>query len=235
MKLFQNDVIAEFRVRPNRFIIHALIDGEVVICHCPNTGRMKELLFPGVKLILEKSTNPNRKTAYSVVAVYKENLIVPITSARANDVAGKLIIPRLFNKPEIRSEVTYGKSRFDFLVEDGGEKTFIEVKSCTLFNGLEAIFPDAPTTRGVKHLNELELAIAEGYKAMVILVVFNPNSTSFSPNNITDPTFATTLKRVAQVVKIVPFKVGVNSEGFVTIPELEPILPIIYKDIESDK
>ncbi len=228
MKIFQNDSDAIFIERPNRFIIHANLDGEEVICHCPNTGRMGELLFPGVKLILEKSKNPKRKTAYSVVAVYKNNLVIPITSARANSVAKEIIIPKLFNNPDIRSEVTYKKSRFDFLVDQNEQKTFIEVKSCTLFEGNEAIFPDAPTTRGVKHLNELLDSLDNGYSAMVILVIFNPNSVSFSPNSITDPLFAKTLKEVDGRVKIIPYKVSVNSLGDVSVID-NPILPIIYK------
>ncbi len=229
MKLFQNDFKAKFVNRPNRFIIFADLDGEEVKCHCPNTGRMGELLFPGVKLILEKSKNPARKTKYSVVAVYKGELIVPITSVRANDVAEKIIIPLLFNNPEVRREVTFSKSRFDFLVKDGEKKCFIEVKSCTLFMGDEAIFPDAPTTRGVKHLNELSLAVDEGYEGMVILVVFNPFSKSFSPNHITDPIFADTLNHIKDKIKIIPFKVGVKENGDLYLPESDPILEVVYK------
>ncbi len=227
MKLFKNDLEALFVNRPNRFIIYADIDGLEVKCHCPNTGRMGELLLPGVKLILERSTNPNRKTKFSVVAVYKGELIVPITSVRANSVAKELIIPKLFNNPEIKSEVTFGKSRFDFLVLDGSVETFIEVKSCTLFDGERAIFPDAPTTRGTKHLNELKIARDNGYRGMVILVVFNPDSKSFSPNTVTDPLFSKTLESISEVVDIIPYKVGVDSLGHV-IESVDSILPIIY-------
>lgn len=230
MNIFKNDYTAIFIRRPNRFIIHANLEGKEVICHCPNTGRMGELLFQGVSLILERSTNPKRKTLYSVVAVYKGDLVVPITSARANNVAKELIIPKLFKNPEIRSEVTYKKSRFDFLVDDGNKKKiFIEVKSCTLFEGDEAIFPDAPTLRGVKHLKELLDALEHGYSAMVILVVFNPHSVSFSPNHITDPLFSKTLKEIDGKVKIIPYKVTVNSLGEVSLLSENSILPIIYK------
>jgi len=229
MKIFINDTEAIFLKRPNRFIIHANIDGIEVICHCPNTGRMGELLLPGVKIILEKSHNPGRKTAYSVVAVYKGSLIVPIASVRANRVAAEIIIPSLFDNPIIRSEVTYGESRFDFLVEEEDGKTFIEVKSCTLFDGDRAIFPDAPTTRGLKHINGLDFATTKGYKAMVIFVVFNPHATTFSPNYITDPKFAQSLEFVSSRVKIIPFKVGVEEDGNVVVPNESRILPVVYK------
>lgn len=227
MKIFQRDYSATFLERPNRFIIKADLDGEVVTCHCPNTGRMGELLLPSVRLILEKSKNPKRKTPYTVVAVYKEELIVPITSARANDVTKELIIPKLFSGTEVRSEVTYGDSRFDFMLTKDEEKTFIEVKSCTLFDGDDAIFPDAPTTRGVKHMKELLEATKEGYKAAVILVVFNPDSKRFYPNHITDPNFAKTMKEISSRVKIFPYKVSVDEEGSVSIPE-SPLLPLEF-------
>lgn len=227
MNIFCSDKEAIFIKRPNRFIIHASLEGEEIICHCPNTGRMGELLYSGVKLILEKSKNKKRKTPYSVVGVYKGDLVVPITSVRANSVAREIIIPKLFKKPEIKSEVTFGKSRFDFLVESNNESTFIEVKSCTLFTGDKAIFPDAPTLRGTKHLKELEEAVKQGYKGMVIFVVFNPKSKSFSPNKITDPIFSETLKNLHSKIKIVPFKVGVNSTGEVSLVK-DSLLPIVF-------
>lgn len=227
MRLFRNDIEARFIKRPNRFIIYAKIDTKEVKCHCPNTGRMGELLLPDVKLILEQSINPNRKTKYSVVAVYKGELIVPITSVRANRVAKEVIIPKLFDSPEIKSEVLFGKSRFDFLVKDKGYETFIEVKSCTLFEGDRAIFPDAPTLRGTKHLNELMIAKDKGYRGMVILVVFNPESRIFSPNSITDPLFSSTLESVSGEIDIVPYKVGISNRGKI-IECRDSILPIKY-------
>ena len=229
LKLFNKSGIAIFLDRPNRFIIIADLDGEKITCHCANTGRMGELLHKGVKLIIEKSDNPKRKTAYTVVAVFKGDLIVPITSVRANNVVKELIIPYLFNKPDIKSEVTYNKSRLDFLVKDNDDLTFIEVKSCTLFQGDLAIFPDAPTVRGVKHLNELEVSVNDGYKGMVILVVFNPGAKKFSPNSITDPIFTETFKRVSEVIRIVPFRISLDENGLTTIPDGDPILPIIYQ------
>lgn len=235
MFIFKNDGIGVFVERPNRFIILAEYKNDIVICHCPNTGRMGELLIPGVKLILEKSTNPNRKTNFSVVAVYKGELVIPITSVRANNVAEKVIIPRLYKNPRIKSEITFGKSRFDFLVEDSNVFTYIEVKSCTLFMGDSALFPDAPTTRGVKHLNELVDAVDQGFSATVILVVFNPDSLIFSPNNITDPLFSSTLYKASKKVKIIPFKVGVNEHGEIFLPKCDPILPVLFKGDYVDK
>lgn len=216
MKIFRADHEAIFIKRPNRFIIHAELNGCEVICHCPNTGRMGELLIPGVKLILEKSDNPHRKTPYSAVAVYKGDLIVPITSARANSIAKELILPNIFPSSEIKSEVTYGKSRFDFLVTDSrGEHTYVEVKSCTLFIGDDAIFPDAPTSRGTKHLLELKEVVNDGDRGLVLFVIFNPESKQFYPNSKTDPKFSETLKSIDRLVDIVPFKVSVTKDGSV--------------------
>lgn len=227
LKIFKNDFIGIFKKRPNRFIIIAELNKKEVTCHCPNTGRMGELLLPGVKLILEESQNPERKTKYSVVAVYKGDLVVPITSARANDVAEKVIIPELFNYEHLKREYTYGNSRFDFYLTDSVSKTFIEVKSCTLFNGEVAMFPDAPTTRGVKHMKELFEATKEGYSGVVLLVVFSPNVSEFSPNSVTDPKFASTMKSISDKVQIIPYKIMVNSQGEVLKVE-NPILPIKY-------
>lgn len=227
MKIFRADYEAIFLKRPNRFIIHAELEGSEVVCHCPNTGRMGELLIPGVKLILEKSDNPNRKTPYSAVAVYKGDLIVPITSARANGVAKELILPKLYSHCEVRSEVTFGKSRFDFLLTDPqGERTYVEVKSCTLFVGDDAVFPDAPTSRGTKHLLELKEATEVGSKGLVLFVIFNPGATVFYPNSGTDPKFSETLKRVSEVVDILPYRVGVDKSGEV---ELFGEIPIYFK------
>jgi sugar fermentation stimulation protein A len=178
---------------------------------------MGELLVPGARIILEEGTNKNRKTRYSAIAVYKGDLIVPIVSVRANMVASELIIPKLFGDCSIRAEYTFGKSRFDFLVEKNGEKTLIEVKSCTLFLDDVAKFPDAPTTRGTKHIKELYTAAQMGYKAMVIFVVFNPEASVFTPNKETDPMFSKTLLEVSKSVKIIPYRVGVSPNGDVEL------------------
>lgn len=235
MRIFSGDAVAEFIERPNRFIIIADLEGRRIVCHCPNTGRMKELLYPGVKIIVEKSKNPERKTEFTAVAVYKGDLVVPITSARANDVAEKLIIPYLYKDAEIKREVTYKKSRFDFLVKRGDTSTFIEVKSCTLFLDKRAVFPDAPTSRGLKHLIELEDALNHGYSGGVILVVFNWMAESFSPNSVTDPAFAVKMEELADKIDIIPFKVGVKSSGEVYIPHGNPLLPLIFGDNPYEK
>ncbi len=233
MKLFDNDIEGIFVERPNRFIIYCKIEQEVVKCHCPNTGRMKELLIPGVKLILEKSKNSSRKTLFTVVAVYKGELVVPITSVRANDIARDIVIPKLFPDSSIKSEVTYNSSRFDFFVESSNNKTFIEVKSCTYFIDDMAIFPDAPTSRGLKHIKELSLAVREGFDGVVLLIVFNPNSKKFVPNYKTDAEFAETLKSLSPIIKIIPYKIGINSRG--ELQELtNAVIPVDFNGVIND-
>ncbi|MBN2617397.1 MAG: DNA/RNA nuclease SfsA [Spirochaetales bacterium] len=228
MVIFNPDFKSKFIARPNRFIIIAEHNGAEVICHCPNTGRMKELLYPGADIILEKSRNPDRKTLFTVVAVYKGELIVPITSVRANWVAKELVIPYLYPNSAITQEFTYRNSRFDFKIEDHGSPRFIEVKSCTLFEKNHAMFPDAPTTRGLKHMEELRFAVDEGFKGTVLLIVFNHLAESFSPNYKTDPQFAKTMEAISGKVDVIPFKVKINQLGEVTIPIENPILPLIW-------
>ena len=120
-----------FRARPNRFIAIVEIDGVDTVCHVKNTGRCKELLVPGCRVILEKGTNPARKTPYDLIAVYKENRLINMDSQAPNKVAEEWLCKR-FQNTTIRREYTYGDSRLDFMVEDGDERWLIEVKGCTL-------------------------------------------------------------------------------------------------------
>lgn len=219
MQLFHCDEEAFFLKRPNRFIIIAELNGEEVRCHCPNPGRMGELLTPRARLILEKSRDKGRKTPYSAVAVYKKDLIVPLTAARANRVAEELILPRLYPEGVIKREVSYKNSRIDFLITEGEQRTYAEVKSCTLFFEDRACFPDAPTLRGVKHLKELMEIARGGDKARVVFTVFHPEAVSFSPNRETDPLFADTLKEASMHIDVTPVRVSVNERGEASLPD----------------
>lgn len=191
---YKNIVCGKFLCRPNRFIAHVEIEGQKEICHVMNTGRMRELLLPGAEVFLTKSENPKRKTKFDLVAVRRGDEIINIDSLAPNKVAAEYI-PTLFpGAVLIRPETFYGKSRFDFYIEAENEKIFLEVKGVTLKIGDEARFPDAPTERGAKHLNELISAKAEGFRAALLFVIAMQGVNSFAPNAETDPRFAAALK-----------------------------------------
>lgn len=196
---YQNIHRAIFLSRPNRFIARVLLDGEELTVHVKNTGRCKELLVPGCTVYLEKSANPDRKTLYDLVTVEKGERIINMDSQAPNKLfeewarAGHFV-PGL---TLLRPETTWGHSRFDFYWEAGERKGFVEVKGCTLEENGWTYFPDAPTERGVKHLEELLLAKKEGYEAAVCFVIQMADVKGFSPNDRTHPEFGAALRKAA--------------------------------------
>lgn len=194
--------MATFISRPNRFIAHVEINGNVETVHVKNTGRCKELLLPKSKVILEKSDNPDRKTKYDLIAVYKDNFgLVNIDSQAPN----KIVKEWLESKPELFSDITflkpeftYGKSRVDFYLECGERKILIEVKGCTLEIDGTGYFPDAPTERGVKHLNELAEASKLGYECYIAFAITMPKVTKVLPNIQTHKEFGEALENAVK-------------------------------------
>lgn len=195
-------VEGRFLSRPNRFIALVEIDGRQETVHVKNTGRCRELLLPDVKVWLSDSGNPNRKTRYDLVAVEKakesgEPMLINIDSQIPNDVAGEwLPSSKLFSEnAKIRREVTFGASRFDFYIEDGERKCFLEVKGVTLEREGVALFPDAPTERGVKHLGELAECVEQGYEAYLLFVIQMKGIHEFRPNDETHRAFGDALRQ----------------------------------------
>ena len=186
-----------FRARPNRFIAIVEVDGVDTVCHVKNTGRCKELLIPGCTVVLAYGDNPNRKTPYDVIAVYKGERLINMDSQAPNAVAAAYLAER-FPTATIRREVTYGDSRFDFHIQDGDEEWFVEVKGCTLEIDNVGYFPDAPTERGVKHLRHLTRATNEGYQAAVLFIIQMEGITAIRPNDQTHPAFGEALRQAAQ-------------------------------------
>ncbi len=180
---YKNIVAGKFIERPNRFIAKVLIDGKEYTVHVKNTGRCRELLCPGATVYLEKSDNPARKTLYDLVTVKKGDRLVNMDSQLPN----ALVEEWLYNQDVfsditfIKREKTYGKSRFDFYIEAGNRKIFIEVKGVTLENNNIVSFPDAPTERGIKHINELAEALENGYEAYIFFVIQMENVDYFMP------------------------------------------------------
>jgi len=191
---------ASFLDRPNRFIAHVMVGDRIETVHVKNTGRCKELLIKGCRVYLEKSGNPDRKTAYDLVAVEKETchgtLLINMDSQIPNDVAEEwLRSGKLFSKNAvIKREQTYGNSRFDFYIEDGGRRAFLEVKGCTLEDAGVARFPDAPTERGLKHVEELIACRKAGYEAYILFVIQMKGVKVFEPNDATHKAFGDGLR-----------------------------------------
>lgn len=170
---YKNIVKGKFIDRPNRFIAHVEIDGKIETVHVKNTGRCREILISGAECYLEKSDNPNRKTGYDLVTVKKGERFINIDSQLPNALVEEwLANQNIFQEVSlIKREKTYGSSRFDFYIEAGNRKIFIEVKGVTLENDNVVSFPDAPTNRGIKHINELISAIEDGYEAYIFFVI----------------------------------------------------------------
>lgn len=187
---------AVFLERPNRFIAHCTVDGKLETVHVKNTGRCRELLVPGATVYLEKSSNPNRKTAYDLVTVETPFGLVNMDAAAPNQVAGELLrAGAILSSPTlVQPEVRFGASRLDFYAENDRQRLFVEVKGVTLRQGEWAVFPDAPTVRGTKHMGELVQAVAQGYRAMALLIVQMGGCTAFRPNRETDPAFCRALR-----------------------------------------
>lgn len=189
---------ARFIERPNRFIARVMHRGEVETVHVKNTGRLRELLTPGAAVLLQEAENPARKTRYDLVGVYKGDSLVCIDSQAANKIAAEYL-PKLFPEmTSIRPEVTWGRSRFDFCLEGPGRKMFLEVKGVTLNQEGIARFPDAPTERGVKHLEELAACRKEGWEAALLFVVQMKGVRWIEPNEATHPAFGEALRAAAR-------------------------------------
>ena len=197
-----------FQARPNRFIAHVEIEGRLEVCHVKNTGRCRELLIPGVTVWLEESANPARKTRYDLIAVEKVRtdgpLLINMDSQAPNRIfrewaaAGGLG----FSPTLLRPETTYRNSRFDYYWEfsENGvtRRGFWEVKGVTLEENGIARFPDAPTLRGIKHLEELALACGAGYEAGVCFIVQMSGMNHVEPNDAAHPEFGAALRSAAQ-------------------------------------
>ncbi len=190
---YNNYTEAVFIDRPNRFIANVEIDGKLEKVHVKNTGRCKEILIPGVNVILEKSDNPDRKTRYDLIAAYKDNFgLINIDSQAPNKVAKEWLDRQDYEY--IKPEYTYGRSRIDFYMEKNGEKYLMEVKGCTLEVDGTGYFPDAPTERGVKHLRELAAAVGNGYHCIIAFVIQMEGISEVKPYTITDPEFGRALQ-----------------------------------------
>ncbi len=216
---------ARFLARPNRFIAQVELDGREETVHVKNTGRCKELLLPGCTVYLEGSANPARRTKYDLVAVEKVRpglppLLINMDAQAPNQVFAQWMAAGLgaglgLPRPALlRPETTWGNSRFDFYWECSERRGFVEVKGCTLEENGLALFPDAPTQRGVKHLRELTACREAGYEAAVCVVVQMAGMSAFAPNERTHPEFGAALREAAEAgVKVLAVECAVTPDS----------------------
>jgi sugar fermentation stimulation protein A len=210
-----------FIERPNRFIARVLIGGEEALAHVKNTGRCKELLLPDATVYLEDHIDRmgTRKLRYSLIAVEKGKMLVNMDSQAPNEVVAEALAEGILDLPgmtppiRFQREQTYGASRLDFFVQDSlGTMGYIEVKGVTLEDDMHCRFPDAPTIRGRKHLEELQRGTREGYLGYVIFILQMTGIKSFRPNDEMDPAFGTALRNAAEAgVSVLAFDCVVSA------------------------
>lgn len=213
---------SKFLARPNRFIAYCEVDGRQETVHVKNTGRCRELLVPGATVYLSVSDNPDRKTKYDLIAVGKETprgtIMINMDSQAPNASAFEWIQSGgIFGEgATVRREVTYGKSRFDLYIEQGDRKAFVEVKGVTLEKDGIASFPDAPTERGIKHINELISAQNDGFEAYILFVVQMKGIHTFTPNDETHKAFGDALRHAVESgVKILAYDCRVAPDEMI--------------------
>lgn len=193
---YENMEPAVFLERPNRFVAYVEQAGRREICHVKNTGRCRELLIPGAELYVQRSDNPARKTAIDLIAVKKGEQWVNMDSQAPNKAVAEWLKNGGLGTKDIlvRPEYKYENSRFDFYLELDGRKAFMEVKGVTLEEEGIARFPDAPTGRGVKHIQELMRCRQAGYEAYLFFVIQMKGVHAFEPNDRTHPAFGEALR-----------------------------------------
>lgn len=229
---YQNVVEGRFLKRPNRFLAHVELAGRQVVCHVKNTGRCKELLLENVPVFLEHHPGrEDRKTAYSLIAVRKGDRVVNIDSQAPNRVLlealknGVLKLPGLEQLTLIRPESTFGSSRFDFYLEGKTNRAFLEVKGVTLEEDGVARFPDAPTQRGVKHIQELVEAVQAGYLGFLVFVIQMEGIHRLEPNDATHPAFGEALRQARnQGVQILAYLCKTSGEELVLLDHPCPVV-----------
>lgn len=206
----------KFLSRPNRFIANVEIDGKAEVCHVKNTGRCKELLIEGCTVWLEHSDSESRKTAFDLVAVEKGDRLINMDSQAPNKAVGEWLREKMpFGEGfSVYPEKKYGNSRFDFYLESQDRKIFMEVKGCTLEKDGVVLFPDAPTLRGVKHIEELSHCLDDGYESYIMILVQMNDVKYFTPNYDTHPEFGEALEKASRKgVKILCYDCNVTHDS----------------------
>lgn len=218
--IYKNMKEAVFLRRINRFFAFVSLDGVETPVHVKNTGRCKELLQEGARVFLEPAENPLRKTKYSLISVYKGDTLVNMDSQAPNQIVAEAIsegrIPEIGQVSVLRREVVYGNSRFDLYFEAGERRGYIEVKGATLEENGICKFPDAPTSRGRKHILELIQAVQDGFEAYIFFVIQMEGTKAFYPHWERDAAFSQALVEAEKAgVKILAYDCKVSKETLV--------------------
>lgn len=208
--------IGTFQARPNRFSALVKIEDKILLTYLPNPGRMHELLIPGTKVIIKEAQNQNRKTSYDLIGVIHGKQRVSVDSRVPN----KLFLEALKNQDikeltsyRVKPEFAYGHTRFDFLLTQKQEKCLVEAKSTTLVKDGVAMFPDAVTERGKRHVNNLAKAKKEGYRTGILFLVQRNDASSFAPCDEVDPKFGEALRKAAaEGVEIYAYKMKISQD-----------------------
>lgn len=234
---YERIVKGKFLERPNRFIAYVDIDGQKETVHVKNTGRCKELLRPGAVVYLQEFDPSARKTKWDLIAVEKKGRIINMDSQIPNKVVKEwLESGGLFRKvTKIQPEYTYGDSRVDLYVEADGKKVLIEVKGVTLEEEGRVRFPDAPSERAVKHVEELKRAVGEGYEAYIFFVIQMKDVRYFTPNMDTHPAFGEALREAALAgVHVIAYDCRVDCDHITLADEVKVVLeePELYEIAE---
>lgn len=229
MKFDKKTQEAIFISRPNRFQAWVALDGEEVMVHVPNTGRLREILIPGCRALIRHETGAKRKTAHSLIGAWKGEILINFDSQIPNRVVEEALlekrIPLFADYEEIAREKTFGGSRFDFqLKKTGAPDYYLEVKGVTLERDGMVSFPDAVTERGARHLRELVEAKKAGFGAGLIFVIQLATAVHFSPNTQMDPYFTDSLQyAMDHGVDVLAYTCRISTESL-TLNEPIPII-----------
>ncbi|HZK24282.1 MAG TPA: DNA/RNA nuclease SfsA [Oscillospiraceae bacterium] len=217
-----------FVERLNRFVALVELNGETVAAHIATSGRLTELLVPGASVLLERNNSATRRTAFSVRAVWYQQTWVSIDAQLPNKLVKQVLLAKAlppFEQCEfVRSEPVYSSGRFDFLLAEAGQAVYVEVKSVTLVIDKVALFPDAPTARGRRHLAHLADLQREGCRCAVIFIIQRGDADYFAPNRRTDLQFGQSLRQAASAgVELYAYRCRVDQAGM-TLAERLPVL-----------
>ncbi|MBC8376923.1 MAG: DNA/RNA nuclease SfsA [FCB group bacterium] len=234
MSLATGLIEAEFVDRPNRFLSKVRIDGKVHDSHVPDPGRLKELLFPGARVLVEPKSGENRRTKFATVMVYSGDELISINSQLPNRFVrhclDNSLIPEFKGWTVKKQEYIFGKSRFDFLLERDGQEKLLEVKSATLVEDGIARFPDAVTSRGRRHVLHLAESIAPERSAAVLFIVQRSDALSFEPHWGRDPEFAQALQdSVRDGVELVVYTTKLKPDSIT----LKSSIPYILENMHA--
>jgi len=225
-----------FKTRPNRYIAEVVIDGVLETVHVHDPGRLKELLYEDNKCLVRYAASEKRKTDWDMIAAEKDGEYVLIHSGYHRYIAEALLTSPEWTPFEAvypyKAEVKAGQSRLDFcLIDEASKRIWVEVKGCSLSERGVAKFPDAPTIRGRRHLEELITLKAAGDRAAVIIIVLS-DAKCFVPKKDTDPEFYETFYRAMRCgVEVYPIRVSIDTKKQVLV--YEGPIPVVKENTPS--